>query len=155
MNARSIAKGLLVSPPAISKALPSLEKMEFIVVKKDKESKRLSIELNRDHHMIVWRKRADNLLQLYESGFVEYLIALFPGSTVIVFGSYSLGEDTVTSDIDIAVIGCKDRDLEFKKFEGELERKINCQFFDSLSSLDPHLLNNILNGITLKGTIEL
>ncbi len=154
-NARNIAVGLEVSQPAISKALPQLEKEGYVKVQKDKLSKRLIIELNRENAYIVGLKRVDNLKQLYDSGLVQFLYDSFAGATIILFGSYSLGEDTITSDIDLTVIGIKEKKLDISKFEKLLERTIIINYYDSLKNIDTHLLNNILNGITLKGAVEL
>ena len=151
-NARQIALALEVSQPAIGKALPLLEKEGLVIVKK--EAGRLSIELNRDKPEILGLKRADNLKQLYESGLVQYLHDQLPGAVVILFGSYALGEDTLTSDIDLAVIGIKEKPLELADFEKLLERDILINYYPSLHVIDKPLLNNLLNGITLKGAID-
>src|SRR3989344_9586315 len=111
LNGRNIAYTLKVSQPAVSKALPALEKEGFIKVSKDKNSKRLSIELNRDNPQMIWLKRADNLKQIYESGLVKFIYDTFPEATVILFGSYAFGEDTANSDIDLAVIGSKEKEI--------------------------------------------
>jgi len=66
LNALAIAKNLGVSQTAVSKALPFLEKENFICVEKDKESKRFSIELNRDNHKVLQLKRADNFKLIYD-----------------------------------------------------------------------------------------
>lgn len=155
INARGIARILEVSQPAVSKALPLLEKEGFIKVEKDKESKRLSIELNRDKHDTIWLKRADNLKQIYDSGLVQFLYDNFPGAVVILFGSYAFGEDTIKSDIDLAIIGAKEKALDLNKFQKMLERAITINYYSSFKKIEEHLLNNILNGITLKGAIEL
>ncbi len=68
LNARTIANILEVSQPAVSKALPTLEKLNYIKVSKDKNSKRLSIELNRDNQQTIWLKRTDNLKQITNLG---------------------------------------------------------------------------------------
>ena len=154
-NARTVAKALEVSPPAISKALPGLEKENFIIVTKDKESKRLAIELNRDQPAIIELKRVDNLRQLYESGLINFLQHSCPGTTIILFGSYAHGEDTVTSDIDVAVMGIKAKQRDVAAYEKILEREIIINYYSSFQKIAKHLLNNILNGITLKGAVEL
>ena len=107
LNQRGIARILEVSQPAVMKALPGLGKESLIKIQQDKESKRWSIELNRDNQQAIWLKRADNLKQIYESGLAQFLYDALPGATIILFGSYSLGDDTTKSDIDLAVIGIK------------------------------------------------
>ena len=79
----------------------------------------------------------------------------FAGSTIILFGSYSRGEDTVNSDIDIAIIGRKEKDVNLKRFEKILERKITINFYSSFKSIHTHLKENIFNGIVLAGGVEL
>ena len=155
LNGRNIAHTLKVSQPAVSKALPALEKLNFIKVSKDKNSKRLSIELNRDNTQTIWLKRADNLKQIYESGLVNFIYDNFPEASVILFGSYAFGEDTVKSDLDLAVIYSKEKDIDLSKFEKNLERPIIINYFKSFKSIDNHLLNNIVNGITLKGAVDI
>src|SRR3989344_230937 len=155
LNAHNISKILGVSQPAVSKSLPLIEKENLIKISKDKESKRLSIELNRNNHYVTWLKRADNIKQLYESGLVQFLYDNFHSSTIILFGSYAFGEDTITSDIDLAVIDSKEKDINLEKFEKILEREININYYKDFKGIHKNLLNNILNGIVLKGSIEL
>lgn len=154
-NARGISIALRVSQPAVSKALPLLEKKELVLVRKDNESGRLEIELNRDKPLVIGLKRADNLSQVYESGLAEFLMESFPGSAVIVFGSFSKGEDTYKSDIDIAVIGGKEKAVKLKEFERKLSREIRINHCSSFSDIAKELRNNILGGIMLSGWIDL
>lgn len=154
-NARRIAQALDVSQPAISKALPLLEKQGYLKVVKDKESKRLAIELNRESSLVVGLKRAENLRQVYETGLWQFLYESFPGATIILFGSYASGEDTATSDIDIAVVGVAEKTLELEQFNKALGKEISLHYFPSFRKIHKNLLNNILSGITLKGAISL
>ena len=155
LNARNIAVILEVSQPAVSKALPKLEKEELIKIKKEEYSNRFSIELNRDNHKVIWIKRIDNIKQIYESGLVQFLYDNFHSGKIILFGSYAYGEDTINSDVDLAIIGDKKKDVDLNKFNKILERKVIINYYDSFKKIDKHLLNNILNGIILKGTVEL
>ncbi len=155
LTMRKIAQLLQVSAPAVAKALPGLADKEYVKVEQDKETKRWSVELNRDNPRTLQLKRADNLKQVYESGLADMLIREFAGGTVILFGSYSRGEDTVNSDIDIAVIGRKEKDVDLEKFSLLLERAINVQFYDSFDKVHKHLRENICNGILLAGGVEL
>lgn len=155
LNARKISKSLEVSQPAVSKALPLMEKENMIIVEKDKDTGRLSIGLNSDNHKIMQLKRVDNLKLIYESGLADFLEKEFAGAVIILFGSYSRGEDTVKSDIDIAVIGRKDKKFDINKFEVILEKKININFYHSFSKIHKNLRENIFNGIVLYGGVEL
>ncbi|MBU3896623.1 MAG: nucleotidyltransferase domain-containing protein [Nanoarchaeota archaeon] len=154
LNQRQISKLLEVSQPAVMKALPELEKQELIKISQDKESKRWSVELNRENHKVMQLKQIDNLRQIYESGLADYLEEKLAGSTIILFGSYSRGEDTITSDIDIAVIGRKEKELKIEKFENDLERKINVNFYETWD-IHKNLKENLCNGIVLAGGVKL
>ncbi|MFH1591033.1 MAG: nucleotidyltransferase domain-containing protein [archaeon] len=155
LNQRQIANILNVTQPAVKKALPGLEKLEFIKIKQDKMTKRWAIELNRSNSKVMQLKRVDNLKQFYESGSADYLEEEYAGGTIILFGSYSRGDDIFNSDIDIAVIGRREKIIELSKFEKMLERKININFYKSFKDIHKNLLDNLCNGIVLSGGIEL
>jgi predicted nucleotidyltransferase len=100
-------------------------------------------------------KRADNLKQIYESGLADFLEKEFAGASIILFGSYSRGEDIINSDMDIAVIGRKDKLINTTNYEKLLERTININFYDSFKKIHKHLKENLCNGIILIGSVEL
>src|SRR3989344_7330702 len=104
-NQREIALALKVSPTAVAKSLKSLEKERIIILKRDKNTKPQEISLNFQNNKVFFIKRVENLRTIYESGLAEFLFENLPGATIILFGSYSSGEDRFNSDIDIAVIG--------------------------------------------------
>ncbi len=154
LNMNGIARILEVSQPAVLKSIPLLQKKGFVVAKQDKDSSRWSIELNRNEKQVIGLKRVDNLKQIYESGLVKHLYDLFPGATIILFGSYAHGEDTINSDIDLAIISGERREID-KIFSKILEREIITNYYKSFKDINSPLLSNILNGITLKGATEL
>lgn len=155
LNQRQIANFLEVSPPAVMKALPALERENLIKIKQDKETKRWAIELNRNNHKVMQLKRADNLRQIYETGLADFLEKEFAGATIILFGSYSRGEDIINSDIDIAVIGRKDKQIDVTLYEKRTERKININFYNSFKGIHKRLKENLCNGLVLAGGVEL
>ena len=154
LNQRQIANLVDVSQPAVMKALPALEKENLIKINQDKETKRWSIELNRNNHRVMQLKRADNLKLVYETGLADFLESELAGASIILFGSYSRGDDTINSDIDIAVIGRKDKQIDLTKYEKALERKININFYDSFKNIHKNLKENLCNGIVLAGGVE-
>ena len=155
LTQREIAGLLGVSPTAVSKALKLLEREGLIKVERSRRVNLSSVGLDRDKPKAAALKRAENLKMMFESGLPEFLEEHFPGCTVILFGSYSLGEDTVNSDIDIAVIGSGEKEIDMDVFEKTLERKIILNFYKDFGIIDKNLKNNILNGITLQGGIVL
>lgn len=154
LNQRTVARLLKVSPTAIGKALILLKDEGFIKIEKDKMVHITAISLNVDNQKAFLWKKIENLKLMYESEIVEYLEERYPGATIILFGSYGRGDDTITSDIDIAIIGRKETEMSLEIFERKLERKINIQFYEHLNQIDKYLRNNILNGIVLSGGVE-
>ncbi len=155
LNQRQISRYLEVSQPAVMKALPELEKQEMIKIEQDKESKRWAIQLNRDNLRVMQLKRIDNLRVIYESGLANFLEKEFAGGTILLFGSYSRGDDTSSSDIDIAVIGRKEKTINLGKFEEIFEKEIRINFYPSFKEIHKNLKENLFNGVVLAGGIEL
>tara|TARA_Y100000310_G_C20390945_1_gene672732 strand:+ start:133 stop:534 length:402 start_codon:yes stop_codon:yes gene_type:complete len=133
--------------------MKNLDRKNLIKIEKIKTINFTSF--NRDNPRAIELKRTENLKQIYISELSNFIEEQFAGATIILFGSYSKGEDTKTSDIDLAIIGRKDKIINIEKFEKSLNRKININFYDSWKNIQKHLKNNILNGITLHGSIDL
>jgi predicted nucleotidyltransferase len=155
LNQRTIANLLKVSPTAVAKSIKYLEKYNLIKIKKSKTMNLTLIYLNRDNQRTITLKRVENLKQIYESRLAEFLEEKFPGCAIILFGSYCFGEDTINSDIDLAIIGGKGKQVTLTKFENVLERNININFYDLFRKINKHLKENLCNGIVLAGGIEL
>jgi len=153
LSQREIAKALGVSPTAVASSVKKLGEGNLVLVEKTKTINFVS--LNRDEPKAMDLKRIENLKGVYLSGLSDYLEKELAGSTIILFGSYAKGEDTVTSDIDIAVIGRKDKPLRLETYEKMLGRKINVNFYGSWKGIHAHLKNNILSGLLLHGSVEL
>ena len=98
-------------------------------------------------------KKMHNLSFLLESKLIEFIEEKLAPKCIVLFGSYSRGEDTENSDIDIFV-ECKKEELNVKSFEKNLGRKIELHFSESFASYPKELKNNIINGIVLTGFLE-
>jgi predicted nucleotidyltransferase len=98
-------------------------------------------------------KKLYNLLNIMESGLVESVEQVVMPKSIVLFGSYSRGEDTEESDIDLFVESLEKK-IDLPKFEKILNRKIQLHFNRDFSSYPVELKNNILNGIVLQGFIE-
>lgn len=146
-NQKELANNLDVSSTAISKSLKDLKGLIKI-----RKKFMFFIELNTDNPRVIQLKRVDNLKNIYSSGLCDFLSENFPGTAIILFGSYSYGEDTFESDIDIAITS-RGKSIDLSKYENILKRKINLHFLD-LRKTSEHLRDSILNGIVLKGFVE-
>ncbi|MBL7160657.1 MAG: nucleotidyltransferase domain-containing protein [Candidatus Aenigmarchaeota archaeon] len=146
---REIARRLKISPPGSSSAVKTLEKEGLLTRKKGEAIDQ--VRANADTRNFVLRKRLYNIERLQSLGLTERLQESNP-KAVILFGSYSRGEDTERSDIDIAVIGKAPVGLE--RFEKQLNRTINIHEID-LRKTSKELKNSLANGIVLEGYLEL
>jgi|SRR3989344_2344757 len=153
LSQREIAILLKVSPTAVANAIKKLKESDLIQLEKTKTINFISF--NRDGPKAIELKRVENLKNIYTSGLSDYLEVELAGATIILFGSYARGEDTNTSDIDIATIERKDKMLHLEEYEKILNRRINVNFYNSWKEIHKHLKNNILNGIVLHGSVEL
>lgn len=99
-------------------------------------------------------KKLFNIKSLYGSGLVNFIIKECNNATIVVFGSYARGEDVEDSDIDL-YIETSQKQIDLKRFENELKRKIQIFIYKKIGSIEnKELANNILNGITLNGYVE-
>jgi len=155
VNQRNIAKALRVSPTAVAKALKDLEKIKLVRIRKDSLINLNLVELNRENKRAVDFKRTENLKMVYESGIVDFLEEKFSGTVIILFGSYSYGEDTVKSGVDLAVVGVGAKVVNLKKYEDFFEREVNVNVYENFKEIDKSLRDNLLNGIVLVGRIRL
>ena len=78
----------------------------------------------------------------------------FNPNSIVLFGSYQKGEDTIKSDIDL-FIESKEQNINLQEFETKLNRKIQLHFNESFEKYPKELKNNICNGIVLKGYLEI
>lgn len=100
-------------------------------------------------------KRLQALTTLHESGLLDHLASLEKAETVILFGSFSRWDWYSGSDIDIFVYGDVGP-IPTGKFSSLLRREI--QVFagkdeSDLKKMGAPFLQNILKGITIKGTL--
>lgn len=147
---REISRLINVSLPSVINHVKKLEKEGFI--KREKKGVYESYTANKTDRFKLYR-RSDILIRLYESGLIEYLDDELSPSVIVLFGSASRGEDIEDSDIDLFILA-KEEDLDLKKYEKKLKRKIEPFFEEKIKDIPKELLNNINNGIVLKGYLK-
>ncbi len=108
---------------------------------------------NRDSRQFLWSKRVFNIASLFESGLIDFLEEKLMPKVIVLFGSYQRGEDTEESDIDL-FLECKKEEIDLKKFEKILQRKIELHFNEHFLTYPKELKNNIINGIVVFGYLE-
>lgn len=148
---RELSRILNLAPTSIILHIKELEKNKLIV--QDKTGLYTSYKANFDNDNFRFYKKIHNLIELKESGLIEEIEnKLFP-TTIVLFGSYTKGEDIETSDIDLLLIAEK-KTINLSKYEKQLSRKIQLFFSDDINKLPRELKNNILNGIVLSGFLK-
>ncbi len=153
LRVREIERTLKLPLPSVIRYCKELKKEGILKIIKtgnvlfytsDKTSKEYLLE-----------KKLYNLKNLYESGLVDFIRKELNNPSIILFGSYLRGEDDENSDIDLYIETPSKKEVNLKRFENKLNRKIQIFKHKSLSDIkNANLSNNIINGITLNGFIE-
>ena len=90
-------------------------------------------------------------LKITESGLLDEIENCYFTNKIILFGSIQKGEQTINSDIDIAVVGDKIKDIDTAPFEKKLKREIQIIEWDNKKSKKIPLYQNIKKGYRLRG----
>ena len=150
---REIARQTKLSAAGALKSLRRLEKSSLVIRQKTKATDNFKAQLENKEFRNL--KYVYNIYSIKNSGLMDYLNEKygFP-EAVILFGSYSKGEDLETSDIDIAIITKKERSFDLSKYEKMLERKIAIHEI-SIEKASKEFLNNLINGIVMEGYLKI
>jgi hypothetical protein len=155
---RELSRVSGLSTTGVKSAL--LELLGSKLVVKTREKKYEFYEANRNDENYKLHKKFFNVKLLYDSGVLDYLEKeLNHPEAMILFGSASKGEDAETSDIDLFVLAPVKKDYNLGLYERKLRRSINLIVmtrgdFDRAKEKNPELVNNIVNGIRLRGFLE-
>lgn len=149
-HARELSRKTGLSIFTVLEAIKTLTKNDLIRVKKKGNLKIVAAS----HSVAFIRaKRIRNLEKIYDSGVVDYLIKAYDKpETIVLFGSYSRGDDVENSDVDIGVITNIHKELDLRKFEKSLSRKISVHEIE-LKKISREFHNNLINGIILDGAM--
>jgi predicted nucleotidyltransferase len=110
---------------------------------------------NKTNQNYILEKKLFNIKQVNDSGLIDYLKYELSNPIIILFGSYSKGEDIENSDIDIYIQTISKKELKLEKFETFFKRNIQIIKFKNLKEIpNKNLANNIINGIILNNFIE-
>jgi len=146
---REIARLIKVSPPTASSLAKDLEKKGLLIIKKERVQYKVFGNLENEYFRKL--KRIYNIFSLFD--LTDFLVKNFKPNAVVVFGSYSKGEDTEDSDIDIFIDSVLKNKINLQKFEKQLNRRIHLHVRD-IRKIPEELRKNIINGVILHGFLE-
>ncbi len=153
MRIRQVERELGLSITSVIRYLREL--VDEGILKRIEEGGVVFYAADRSSRKFVLEKRLFNIRSLYLSGLVDFIRDRYSNPTIVVFGSYAMGEDTEESDIDLYIESRSKMKIEFREFEKVLNRKIHAVIEPSISDMgNRHLANSILNGIVLNGFLE-
>src|SRR3989344_5793018 len=129
---KEISRKIDLAPTSVRTHIETLRKEKIIM---EKEGKPFSGWIaNRDFDDFLFNKKIFNLLSL--KNLISELKNNYYPSMILLFGSYSRGEDLENSDIDLLIITKSKKDIDLRKFEKEMARKINLSLIDNVHQLD-------------------
>ena len=151
---REISRKINLAPKSVKIYLKQLEKEKLITKRLHRLHKYPLYYANRDNEYFKLLKVQDIVRKVYDSGLLDYLDNTCQPDVIILYGSASIGEDIRESDIDI-YLRCNDKELDLYKYEQKLSRKIHLFFRKDFKKSSKEFMNNLINGIILKGYLNL
>ncbi len=153
LRVREIERTLKCPLPSVIRYCKELEKEGILDI--ERTGTTAFYTPSRASEKYLLEKKLYNIKTMYESGLIEYLKKELSNPAIVLFGSFAKGEDTEESDIDLYIETPSKKKVSLKKFENILKREIQVFQHKNLDELsNPHLANNIINGITLNSYIE-
>lgn len=140
-----------LSLPGIKKILSKLQKEGLLLTKKENVVQNFYASRN---EKFIALKRCYNIYSLYNSGLLEAIKNTYEEpEAIVLFGSYSRGDDISKSDIDISIVTTSKKTVNFSSFEKKLDRKINL-YEIILKKAEPDFINSLANGVVLYGYLK-
>ncbi|MBI4738468.1 nucleotidyltransferase domain-containing protein [Candidatus Woesearchaeota archaeon] len=153
LRVRQIERVVKVPLPSAIRYTKELEREG--ITKRSEIANVTTYSADRNSTRFLLEKKLFNIRQLFLSGLVDFLIEELSNPAIVVFGSYSRGEDIETSDIDLYIETPSKKKLNLEKFERTLQRKIQVFIHKNIRGVEnKELANAILNGVMLHGFIE-
>ena len=153
LRVRQMERELNLPLPSVIRYCKDLEKEG--ILRKESVSNIIAYSADRNSKKFLIAKRLFNINLIFESGLIEHMVTEYFNPVIVLFGSYSKGEDTEDSDIDLYIETPKKQEFSLKKFEKILGRRIQVFNYRKIKEVpNHHLSNNIINGVTLNNFLE-
>ncbi|MFH0870546.1 MAG: nucleotidyltransferase domain-containing protein [archaeon] len=150
---RQLERETLLPLPSAIRYCKELEKECFI--RSEKLAGMAVYSADRTSKKFLLEKKLFNVRRLFELGIVNWFISEYDSPALIVFGSFSKGEDVEGSDIDIYLETPIKQSKDLRFLEKKIGKTLHIHKYKSISSMEnKELANNILNGVILNGFIE-
>lgn len=150
LSIRELSRRTDISPGWASKNVEELNQKNILNVKEVSRSKQV---LKGEKFQSI--KEIYNYWKLQNSGLIDFLEKELRPEAIVLFGSFERGEDRKGSDIDIAVIKGRSKNLDLSEYEENLlSRDIELHNIENLKQSDINFRNSLANGKTLYGFIE-
>jgi len=146
---REISKQINLAPTSVKNHINELLQHELVIPKSSKPFN--GFIANRDNEKFLYYKKTYNILTLYN--LKQRIIESVHPNAIVLFGSYLLGEDIETSDIDILIISKTKKQYSLASLEEQLKRNINLLTINNMNKLGDRIQKKIRNGLTLHGEI--
>ena len=153
---RGISYSTNLSTTAVVKVIDKLQKQKIITVEKTPITNK--IKTNQESESYLFYKKIFNLYRLEKYGVIKIIKEAYRAKTIVLFGSFSKGEDVEGSDIDILILTNQKEKSDLRKFlnliEKKLNRKINMVMLKSLEKSSSEFKNSVANGTILHGYLK-
>ena len=149
---RQLAKMARKSPTTMTKMLEKLRKEKVIQRRQERHH-----TLYKAANTTIFKIKKTNhyIEKIITSGLLEEIVNKLNPSCVILFGSIRKGESEKGSDIDLFVESQTESKINTGRYEKNLKHKIQLFIEKDIHKLQPHLFNNVVNGIKLHGSFKI
>lgn len=148
---RELERITKLSMPGVRKIVRKLEKEGLLISKKEKVV--INFYASRNEKFTAL-KRSYNIYSVFISGLLNFLRKEYEEpEAIVLFGSFSRGEDISKGDIDISVVTSKHKSLNFSKFKNILSRDIKI-YEIKIENAESEFINTLANGVVLYGYLK-
>ena len=155
---RELGRITRYNPSTLSKYLNRYIKSGILT--KKRERGHVLYKADTESDIFKLKKIYYNVERIHESGIIKFLeSSLNHPKSIVLFGSYSKGENVKRSDLDLFILTEEKKEINLEKFERILGCEINILKYNEIKfkkmrQNNKELLNNIINGIVIYGYLE-
>jgi len=154
LQLREIGRKIDLAPTSVKKYLREIEGEGIITRKKHSESGFPVYFPNYNNKHFHYLRGLNTLHSFRDTGMIESIEKSLNPLTIVVSGINFGHSPSPFSEVRL-FLKAKKRDFEFGKYESQLNVKIVPVFFEDFAELGPEMKMDIVNGVVLKGVLNL